>query len=110
LLPSPSEIRSPKGFAFFKFLLKTLTDVSGQFPSASRAGKREQDAKLPWPNLTLCGQLLIEITYELTPEAALIMLAGIYYGAQHAGRHGNDEMREGLLEAIRDEAVTSRSS
>jgi putative tricarboxylic transport membrane protein len=29
--------------------------------------------------------LLLPITYYLTPEAALIMLAGIYYGAQYGG-------------------------
>jgi TctA family transporter len=29
--------------------------------------------------------MLLPITYALTPEAALIMLAGIYYGAQYGG-------------------------
>jgi putative tricarboxylic transport membrane protein len=29
--------------------------------------------------------LLLPITYHLTPEGALIMLAGIYYGAQYGG-------------------------
>src|SRR6266850_2352668 len=29
--------------------------------------------------------MLLLITYALTPEAALIMLAGIYYGAQYGG-------------------------
>jgi len=29
--------------------------------------------------------LLLPVTYHLTPEAALIMLAGIYYGAQYGG-------------------------
>jgi len=29
--------------------------------------------------------LLLPVTYFLTPEGALIMLAGIYYGAQYGG-------------------------
>src|SRR5438094_6924479 len=29
--------------------------------------------------------MLLPITYALTPEAAMIMLAGIYYGAQYGG-------------------------
>ena len=29
--------------------------------------------------------LLLPITYYITPEAALVMLAGVYYGAQYGG-------------------------
>jgi len=29
--------------------------------------------------------LLLPVTYHVSPEAALIMLAGVYYGAQYGG-------------------------
>jgi TctA family transporter len=40
---------------------------------------------LPGVGPTATMALLLPITYFLTPEGALIMLAGIYYGAQYGG-------------------------
>ena len=54
-------------YAFFGCLLGTLIGVlPGLGPLATIA-------------------MLLPITYALPPDAALIMLAGIYYGAQYGG-------------------------
>jgi putative tricarboxylic transport membrane protein len=37
--------------------------------------------------------LLLPVTYYITPEAALIMLAGVYYGAQYGGAVASILMR-----------------
>ncbi|MCE8471561.1 tripartite tricarboxylate transporter permease, partial [Rhodovulum sulfidophilum] len=48
--------------------------------------------------------LLLPITYYITPEAALIMLAGVYYGAQYGGSVASILMR---LPGTPQSAVTS---
>ena len=40
---------------------------------------------LPGLGPTATIAMLLPLTYGLPPEAALIMLAGIYYGAQYGG-------------------------
>jgi TctA family transporter len=41
--------------------------------------------------------MLLPITYVLPPVAGLIMLAGIYYGAQRAGRRGPGHRRHRIV-------------
>src|SRR5688572_12998417 len=40
---------------------------------------------LPWLGPTATIAMLLPLTYYLSPEASLIMLAGIYYGSQYGG-------------------------
>ena len=59
----------------------------------------------PWARSSACCPacdpiatvaMLLPITYALDPSAALIMLAGIYYGAEYGGyRDGRPRQRSG---------------
>ena len=89
------------GFAFIGVMIGTLIGV------------------LPGLGPLTTMAMLLPVTYYLPPESSLIMLAGIYYGAQYGGRRhyrrfldprGDSRPQTGVLALLAQKALPGKTT